>query len=113
MKANQGEIVEVNFYLPDHGFKPHPCLIVSGREINEYEDFYIVCMLSTTTRIDEFSYPLEEWMLTHKPKKKGQVRCHLIAMVSKNDILNKFGRIKKKYLTEIINQIKFSVFKLE
>ena len=110
MKVEQGEIVEVNFYISEHGFEPHPCLVLSNNNINKYEDFCIVVMLSTTKRNDDYSYHIEDYMLTKRPKKKGQVRCHLIAMASKAGILSRYGRFKKQYLTEIIEQIKSTVF---
>ena len=113
MKVEQGEIVEVNFYIPDHGFEPHPCLVISNNDVNEYEDFCIVAMLSTTKRVDDFSYHLENFMLSRKPKKKGQVRCHLVAMASKNGILGKHGYLKKQYLSEIIEKITSSVLNIE
>jgi hypothetical protein len=30
MEVQQGNIVEVNVYLPDGGFKPHPAIVISN-----------------------------------------------------------------------------------
>ncbi len=41
MPVEQGEIVEVNFLLPDGQFKPHPVIVLSNNHINEYEEAFI------------------------------------------------------------------------
>jgi mRNA-degrading endonuclease toxin of MazEF toxin-antitoxin module len=113
VKVEQGEIIEVNFYIPNHGFEPHPCVVISNNDVNEYEGFCIVAMLSTTKKNDDYSYHIEKSMLTKEPNKKGQVRCHLVSMVSKNDILGRHGYVEKQYLSEIIDKIKSSVLSFQ
>jgi mRNA-degrading endonuclease toxin of MazEF toxin-antitoxin module len=112
LKANQGNIVEINFYLPGKRFEPHPCVVISNNIINEYEDSFIVAMLSTTKTNDNYSYHLEDFMLTKKPRKKGQVRWHLLSIAPDSTIIGKYGRIKKQYLSEIIEKIKFDVLNI-
>jgi mRNA-degrading endonuclease toxin of MazEF toxin-antitoxin module len=112
MKAIQGDIVEINFFLPGQRFEPHPCVVISNNIINEYEDSFIVAMLSTTKTSDNYSYPLEDFMLTKKPRKKGQVRCHLLSIAPDSAIMGKYGRIKKQYLLEIIEKIKSDVLNI-
>jgi hypothetical protein len=36
-KINQWEVVEVNFYLPQGGALPHPCLIISNDILLKYK----------------------------------------------------------------------------
>ena len=55
MAVYQGEIVEVNFQLPDGKFKPHPVIVVSNNDINEYEDGFIGVMLSSVTKEDNYT----------------------------------------------------------
>ena len=38
MRVEQGEIVEVNFLLPDGKFKPHPVIVLSNNDINQFEE---------------------------------------------------------------------------
>jgi hypothetical protein len=45
--VTQGEIVEVNFQMPDNSLKPHPALVLSTAELLEDEDFFYVVLLST------------------------------------------------------------------
>ena len=40
MAIDQGEIVEVNFHIPNNRFKPHPVIVISNNDINEYEDAF-------------------------------------------------------------------------
>ncbi|MCD4788835.1 MAG: type II toxin-antitoxin system PemK/MazF family toxin [Bacteroidales bacterium] len=109
MKVGQGDIIEINFYLPGKRFEPHPCIVVSNNDVNEYEDSFVVAMLSTTKTNDNYSYHLEDYMVTKKPRNKGQVRCHLISLAPDNAVLGRYGRIKKKYLIEVIEKIKSDV----
>ena len=109
MKANQGDIIEINFYLPGKRFEPHPCVVVSNNTINKYEDSFVVAMLSTAKTNDNYSFHLQDFMLTKKPRKKGQVRCHLLSIAPDSAIMGRYGRIKKQYLSEIIEKIKSEV----
>jgi mRNA-degrading endonuclease toxin of MazEF toxin-antitoxin module len=110
MKIYQGDILEVNVYLPDGGFKPHPAIVISNNNVNSIENSAIVVMISSTSVNDEFSYHLSENMMTVIPKKKSQVRCQLINLITESDIISKHGKIKSNYLHEIINQIIKVVF---
>ena len=109
MTISQGDIVEVNFRLPE-GFKPHPVIVVSNNDINEYEDAFIGVMLSSSMKYDDYSFVLENEMLTKIPKVKTQVRCHLISLIPENEILGRHGIINKKYLSQLINKIKLIIF---
>ena len=112
MNIQQGEIVEVNVYLPNGGFKPHPAIVISNNNMFFYESAFIIVMISGTNVNDDFSYHLTDEMLTQKPKKKSQVRCHLINLVTIKDVIKKHGRIKKQYLSEIIEKIKSDVLNI-
>ena len=72
MKVAQGEIVEVNFLLPDGKMKPHPTIVISNNTVNEYEVAFIGVMISSSAPNDEFSYALTKDMLTKEPKKSCQ-----------------------------------------
>jgi len=105
MKVEQGEIVEVCFLLPDNRTKPHPTIVISNNLVNEYEDAFIGVMLSSSAPNDEFTYAITNDMLTKPAKKACQVRTQLITLIPESQILGKHGRIKKKYLKEIIEKI--------
>ncbi|MCD4697032.1 MAG: type II toxin-antitoxin system PemK/MazF family toxin [Bacteroidales bacterium] len=113
MKVEQGDIVEINVFLPDGGFKPHPAIVISNNNVYFYESAFIVVMISGVNTDDDFSYHLSDEMLTKKPKKKSQVRCHLINLATKRDVIMKHGKIKKQYLSEIIEKIKSDVLSID
>ena len=113
MKVHQGEIVEVNFLLPNGIFKPHPTIVLSNNNVNHYEDAFIGVMISSTAPVDEFSYLLNNNMLSKPTKKTCQVRCQLISLIPENQVIAKHGSIKKKHLTEIIDKINKNVLSIE
>ena len=113
MKIEQGDIVEVCFLLPDNKTKPHPTIVISSNVVNEYEDAFIGVMLSSSAPNDEFTYTISNKMLTKPAKKACQVRTQLISLIPESQILGKHGRIKKKYLKEIIDKIYNVVLEVE
>ena len=113
MSVSQGEIVEVNFQLPDGGFKPHPVIIISNNDINEYEDGFIGVMLSSSAVSDDYSFLLEDKMLSKNPKRRIQVRCHLISLIPESEITGRHGNIKREYLKQVINKIITNVFNID
>jgi len=104
MKIEQGEIVEVNFNLPQ-GYLPHPVIVLSNNDINEYEQSFIGVMLSSKDYDDEYSYFITDEMLTKKPRDKYQARCHLISFFQTIEVLSKHGKMKKEYLKKLIKHI--------
>jgi len=107
---HQREIVEVNFRLPGGEYLPHPVIVLSNDAVNDFEEGFIGVMLSTRVQDDDFSFHLTEDMLTHKPRNKGQVRCHLIALLDDIEVTGKFGMIKQKYFEHLIDKIFEIVF---
>ncbi len=114
MPVEQGEIVEVNFLLPDGQFKPHPVIVLSNNNhINVYEEAFIGVMMSSSAPDDDYSFGLENKMLTKQPKKPCKVRCHLISLIPENQIIGKHGSIKKQYLKKLIEKINECVFNVD
>jgi mRNA-degrading endonuclease toxin of MazEF toxin-antitoxin module len=113
MRVQQGDIVEVNFLLPNGEFKPHPVIVLSNNEVNEYEDAFVCVMLSSTAPDDNFSYWLDDKMLTLPQKRPSQVRCQLISLLPENQVIQKFGSIRKNYLKELYLKINECVFSID
>ena len=113
MKVYQGEIVEVNFLLPDGKIKPHPTIVLSNNDINHYEGAFVGVMISSTAPDDSYSFWLENKMLTKSPKKNCQVRCHLLSLIPENQVIGKHGNIKKEYFIKLIEKINSSVFSID
>lgn len=113
MKINQGEIIEVNFLLPNGETKPHPTIVISNNIVNEYEDAFIGVMISSSAPNDEFTYMLTNDMLTKPTRKPCQVRTQLISLIPESQIMKKHGKIKKQFLQEIIDKIYNNVLNIE
>ncbi|MBN2682969.1 MAG: type II toxin-antitoxin system PemK/MazF family toxin [Bacteroidales bacterium] len=113
MKVSQGDIAEVNFLLPDGIFKPHPVVVLSNNSVNEYEDAFIGVMLSSTTTDDEFSFHLDNEMMSKPSKKQCQVRCQLLSLIPENQVIAKHGFLRKKHLKDLIAKINDCVFNIE
>jgi mRNA-degrading endonuclease toxin of MazEF toxin-antitoxin module len=104
MAISRGEIVEILFPLPG-GSKLHPAIVISNNLVYENEGCFIAVMLSSKTFVDEFTFELENEMFTKMPKRKTQVRCHLIFLVDESEVLAKHGSIRREVLTKITTKI--------
>ena len=112
MRYKQGDIVEVNFLLPDGSFKLHPALIVSNDELQENEDGFIyMVLISSKLNINlRYAYTLTSEMLSFEMEKPSYVKCQIIAGYTQRDVIRKFGVIKQPYFDEIIDKIIESIF---
>jgi len=70
MRVQQRDIVEVNFELPDGSFKNHPALVISNENVLEAEDIFYAVMISSKPFNDEFTFELNNDVLT-KPLSKN------------------------------------------
>jgi mRNA-degrading endonuclease toxin of MazEF toxin-antitoxin module len=108
----QGEILEVAFPLPQANLR-HPVIVISNNEIHQYESFFIGVMGTTKHMDDEFAYLLEDHMLTAPMPQPTEVRCHLLSIFTKRDVIGSFKvRVKPQYLKEIIQKIHDETFKI-
>lgn len=111
MTIRQREIIEVNFQLPCGDFKPHPVIVLSNNTINELEDAFVGVMISGSEIYEDYCFLLDNEMVTKPMKKKCQIKCHLITMISnKEKTGTKHGEIKIKYFKQLIQKINDVVF---
>jgi hypothetical protein len=112
VKIDRREIWEVNMLLPDGKHKPHPCIVLSGQSVLESEEAALVVMLTTSGSDDEFSFYIENEMITYKPTKQNlQARVQLIMLTPLNQFSKRFGYIKQPYFEKLIEQINTVIFK--
>ena len=110
MKYKQGDIVEINFMLPDFQFKPHLAVIVSNDELNEKEDFFYLVLISSKTLFPEYSYLLLDDMVTCKLTKQSYVKCQVLTYEKERGVLHKAGKMKEPYFSEMVDKIIESIF---
>ena len=65
MTYSQGDIVLVPFPFSNQGgSKPRPAIVVSNSKVNKSKDI-ILAQITSIQRADEYSYVLENKMITH------------------------------------------------
>ena len=110
MRYSQRDIVEINFLFPNGTFKPHPAVIVSNDELQEKEGFIYLCMISSKPYNPEYSYELDDEMLTVPMLKKSYVKCHLLVGNIERDVVRKLSRMKQPFFEEMVEKVIDSIF---
>lgn len=113
MKVSRGDIFNVKFKFPDGSFLEHPTLVISRDSVYKDEGMFIGVLISGKPEIDKYSFKLKEEHFQTPPKKECQVRCHFVALITKEDVqdhnpVNKLrgpciDQIAQKICKEIIN----------
>ena len=110
MKIQQRDIVELNFELPDGRLKVHPALVISNQDVLDAEDIFYAIMISSKPYNDDFTFELENSMLSKPLSKKSFVKCQLIQSYSIDEVINKISSIKPAYFEQIKKKMVESVF---
>ena len=112
MPYNQRDIVMANYQLPS-GMTPHPFLVISTDNVREFEDCYVVVMLTSALHNDNFSYSLDDSKVVQPLLKKSEVRCHLISILESKLITKKVSALKSASFDEVIVKILSEVVGIE
>lgn len=110
MKVHQRDIIEVNYLFPDGTSKPHMAIVVSNDELQETEDFFYIAMISSKNYNPQYTYTLDNKMLTIPLSKQSYVICQLIGGYTERDVVKICSHIKKPAFQEIIEKIKQTIF---
>lgn len=110
MKVHQRDIIEVNYLFPDGTSKPHMAIVVSNDELQETDNFFYIAMISSKNYIPQYTYPLENEMLTKPLSKKSYVICQLIGGYTERDVIKICSRIKTNAFHDIVEKIKQTIF---
>jgi mRNA-degrading endonuclease toxin of MazEF toxin-antitoxin module len=109
MAFQRGDIIEVPFQVPHSGrIEKHPAVIISNEEVYEQDECYICVMMTTSKRIDLFTFMIEDEMLVSPNNKDfAQARCHLVTNVMKSLVVNnsKRNRMKSDFVNKLVVQI--------
>jgi len=110
MKVHQRDIVELNFELPDGKLKSHPALVISNDYVLETEDIFYAIMISSKLYNDEFTFELNDGMLTKPLSKKSYVKCQLIQSYNTDEVISKISSVKPAYFEQIKKRFFETVF---
>lgn len=110
MVVHQRDIVELNFELPNGKFKIHPALVISNSDVHDAEEIFYAVMISSKPFNDEFTFALDDEMLTKPLLKKSFVKCQLIQSYTVDEIISKISSIKQVYFERVKKRIFDTVF---
>ena len=110
MKVGQRDIKEVNFELPDGSLKIHPALVLSNEHVLDVEDIFYAVMISTKPFNDEFTFKLNNSMLSKPLAKQSYVKCQLIQSCSIDEVISKISSVHSVYFEQIKMMIFETVF---
>jgi PemK-like, MazF-like toxin of type II toxin-antitoxin system len=110
MKVQKRDIVELNYELPNGKFKVHPALIISNENVLETEDIFYAVMISSNPMNDDFTFELDNAMLTKPLLKKSYVKCQILQSYTTEEVISKISSVKQIYFDKILKQIFETVF---
>lgn len=110
MKVQKRDIIELNYELPNGKFKVHPALVISNENVLETEDIFYAVMISSNPINDDFTFELDNAMLTKPLLKKSYVKCQIIQSYTTKEIISKISSVKQIYFDKILKQIFETVF---
>lgn len=105
--VKQREIVEVPFVLPDGSIKPHPALVISREDLQDYEDglFYAV-LVSTKNHYPELTIPIKNERFNKPLSKKSYFVTHIVHPFNVQHVIAKYHcYIKEQYFDYVVNKI--------
>lgn len=111
-KVHQREIVEVNFYFPGEGYKPHPALVVSSDDLHDAEEgmFYALLISSKNIHPDYTIEIKKEDLIGKELDKQSYFVTHFLSYFTLNDVsasrntmvkVNKFDEVVQKCIDSI------------
>lgn len=110
-QVTQWEVVEVNFYMPEGGAKPHPCLVISNDELFDLDGFFYGVLMTTKNYFPEYTIKITPEMLTKPQSKEGYFATHIISSFNMNDVISKGNTfLKAEFRAKVKNKIIESIF---
>ena len=103
----QGDIVWIDYqYIGESGSKKRPCLIISNNEANKLDKDFLICPITTTSRINKFSVLIDNKFLSRSLPKSCEIRCNKIFTYREDKIDSKHCEIiDSSFLKQILKKI--------
>lgn len=74
------------------------------------EDIFYAVMISSNPINDEFTFELENEMLTKPLKKRSFVKCQFLQSYSTEEVITKKSTVKQLYFDKILKRIFETIF---
>lgn len=104
MKIHQRDVVEVNYLFPNGITKPHMAIVISNDDLQAAEDFFYLAMISSKNYNPQYTFPLEDSMLTKNLTKKSFVICQLIGGYTERDVVRICSHVKAEPFNLIVRK---------
>lgn len=103
----QGDIVWIDYqYIGKTESKKRPCIIISNLESNNLDNDYLICPITTTNRINQFSALIENKFLSRSLPKSCEIRCNKVFTYRQDKIVKKHCEIiEEEFLKEVLNKV--------
>jgi hypothetical protein len=85
-------------------------LVISNQNVLDTEDIFYAVMISSKEYNDEFTFEIENLMLSKPLSKKSFVKCQVIQSYSLIEVISKISSIKQPYFNQIKKHIFETVF---
>ena len=109
--VKQGEIIEVNFRLPNDDCQRHPALVVSKVIHEVYGDFVYAILISTKNLNPQFTIEITPEMVTKPMSQQSFFVTHLLDKFELSYITRQNNNyIKPEYFDKVIIKIIHSIF---
>ena len=108
--VNQRDIMEINFPVGEDEYKIHPAIIISNNFVFEQEEKYYGMMLSTKEYDIPTELTLSPYAFTHQTEITSIAKCHLIADIYPEDIIQKKGSLKIEAFDKLIEHMRNTTF---
>lgn len=90
----QGDIVLIPFPFSNlSNSKPRPAIIISNSRVNKTQDI-ILAQITSNIQNDEFSFPINDKIVTNPLRENCEIRCHKLFTASKEIVLRKISSLK-------------------
>ena len=113
--VHYGEIVEVTFKFPGEGYKVHPALVISGKELQKDEEgmFYAV-LISSKNYSPKYTIELKDEWLTRPLYKQSYFVTHFMAYFNPEEVSQSYRTsVKSKYMDGILSKVINSIFEID
>ena len=113
--VHYGEIVEVTFKFPGEGYKVHPALVISGKDLQDEEEgmFYAV-LISSKNYSPKYTLELKEEWLTRPLEKQSYFVTHFMTYFNPDEVSQSYRTsVKSEYMDTIITKVISSIFEID
>jgi len=113
--VHYGEIVEVTFKFPGEGYKVHPALVISGKDLQDDEEgmFYAV-LISSKNYSPKYTLELKDEWLTRPMPKQSYFVTHFMSYFNPDEVSQSYRTsVKSEYMDAVICKVIKSIFELD